>query len=74
MTRRCPRVRGPAGLGTQGQLVGSWDPAPRNSLRDRRGCGRGVGDPSECQQVWGPQFASGTGWGGSHLEQMETFS
>lgn len=73
MTRRCPRVPGAAGLGTRGHLVGSWDPDPQNSLRDRRGCGPELGDPSEGQQVWGPQFASGTGGGSSHLEQMETF-
>lgn len=53
--------------------MGSWDPDPQNSLRDRRGCGPELGDPSEGQQVWGPQFASGTGGGSSHLEQMETF-
>lgn len=53
MTRRCPRVPGPDGLGTQGQLVGIWDLTPRNSLLDRRGCGLEIGDPSEGQPVWG---------------------
>lgn len=40
---RCPRVPGPAGLGTQGHPEGSGDPAPRNSLQDGRGLWSRVG-------------------------------
>lgn len=43
VTRRCPRVPGPAGVGTQGRPVGSGHPAPRNSLQDGRGLWSRVG-------------------------------
>lgn len=73
VTRRCPRVPGPAGVGTQGRPVGSGDPAPRNSLQDGRGLWSRVGTrrwQGRCGDLGYPRARRG---GGSCFEQIAGF-
>lgn len=62
VTHRCPRVPGPAELGTWGRPVGSgiWSLEVRCKMD---GTVVAQGDPPVARQVWGPGVPQGQGWG-----------